>query len=83
MYIYIIIINIISFVLMGIDKSLSKKKKTRISEFTLFLFALLGGAIGSIIGMKLFHHKTKKLEFKIIMSLMLVINIVCIIMYIK
>lgn len=63
---YLIIINIISFLLYGYDKSMAIKGKRRISEYHLLIFSLFGGCIGSIIGMKVFHHKTKKIKFWIL-----------------
>lgn len=71
--IYMIIINIISLILYGIDKHKAKKKKYRISEFTLIIISYLGGAIGAILGMNLFHHKTKKPKFKILIPISLMI----------
>lgn len=82
MYRYLIIINILLFILMGIDKFNSIKKKTRIPEKVLLSLSLLGGSIGGILGMLIFHHKTKKLKFKILFPLFLLINIL-IIIYIK
>ncbi len=63
--IYLIIINLVSFILYGLDKSFSKLKKWRISERGLFLLSLFGGGVGSLIGMILFRHKTKKIKFYI------------------
>ena len=63
---YLFIINIISFLLYGYDKSMAIKGKRRISEYNLLLFSLFGGCVGSIIGMKIFHHKTKKIKFWIL-----------------
>ncbi len=63
---YLIIINVIAFLLYGIDKYLAIKNKRRISEYHLLVLSLFGGCIGSILGMKVFHHKTKKLKFWII-----------------
>ena len=60
---YLISINIITFILYGIDKRLAIKKKNRISEYTLFVFGFFGGCLGAIIGMNIFHHKTKKFKF--------------------
>lgn len=60
---YIIIVNIISFFLMLVDKKRAKKKQWRISEKALFLSALLGGSAGSILGMYLCRHKTKHWYF--------------------
>lgn len=63
--IYLIIINLVSFILYGLDKRFSKLKKWRISERGLFLLSLFGGGVGSLIGMILFRHKTKKIKFYI------------------
>lgn len=62
-YLYVIIINIIGFALMGIDKSRARRKAWRIPEARLFLTALLGGSIGSIAGMYVFRHKTRHWYF--------------------
>lgn len=53
-------INIFAFLLMGYDKKLAKRKKSRISEKTLLMSAFLGGSLGSGIGMLYFRHKTSK-----------------------
>ena len=50
---------------MGIDKSKAKRNAWRIPEATLFLVALLGGAIGSTLGMHFFRHKTKHWYFRL------------------
>lgn len=76
---YLIIINILSFILYGIDKLKAIKKKERISEKTLILIGILGGSIGSLIGMNLFRHKTKKLKFIIFLPLILIIHIIVVI----
>ncbi|MFD4705477.1 DUF1294 domain-containing protein [Gottfriedia sp. NPDC058432] len=60
---YLVIVNIISFAIMGIDKSRAKRKAWRIPERILFLFAIIGGSIGSILGMYYFRHKTKHPKF--------------------
>ena len=61
--IYVTGINILLFVLMGIDKRRAKKKQWRLRESTLFKFCLLGGGVGGILGMLFFHHKTKHMKF--------------------
>lgn len=71
--IYIIVINIVSFLVYGIDKRCAIKNKRRISEHTLFVYSFIGGFIGAILGMKLFHHKTRKLKFYIINILSIII----------
>ena len=62
---YLIIFNIITFVIYGIDKLLAILKKNRISETTLFLCSFIGGGLGAILGMFLFRHKTRKIKFYI------------------
>lgn len=61
---YFVIINIVGFALMGIDKKRAIRGAWRISEASLFLTALLGGALGCTIGMQRFRHKTKHWYFK-------------------
>lgn len=60
---YLLLINIIAFVQMGIDKKRARNKQWRISEARLFLPVLLGGSIGGISGIYFFHHKTKHWYF--------------------
>ena len=73
---YLIIINIFLFILYGIDKLLAIKKKNRISEFSLLLISFLGGSIGSILGMIIFNHKTKKIRFWILNILFTILWII-------
>lgn len=61
---YLIFINLFGFILMGLDKRLAQKSARRIRERTLFLIAILGGSLGSLLGMHEFHHKTKKNAFR-------------------
>lgn len=61
---YIIIVNIVGFVLMGVDKKRAIRGAWRIPEATLFGTALLGGALGCTLGMQHFRHKTKHWYFK-------------------
>ena len=63
MSIYLVSINLISFLTMYIDKKKAKYGRWRIPEKTLLIIALLGGSIGTIAGMYLFRHKTQKLKF--------------------
>ncbi len=78
MIIYLIIINIIAFFVMGEDKRRARIHRWRIQEKVLFVLALVGGAAGSILGMITFHHKTQKIRFAVGMPLILVLNIICI-----
>ncbi|MBO5120868.1 MAG: DUF1294 domain-containing protein [Bacilli bacterium] len=73
--IYLIIINILSLVLMILDKILAIKKKQRISEFHLLTITIFGGSIGTIIGMILAKHKIRKLKFILLVPLSLILHI--------
>ncbi|MEO1816238.1 MAG: DUF1294 domain-containing protein [Acetobacterium sp.] len=61
--IYFIIINLITFIFFWNDKRRSKKEAWRISEKTLMGLCLIGGSIGGLLGMRVFHHKTKHALF--------------------
>ena len=73
--IYILIINIAAFILYGIDKVRAKRGEWRISEKSLFLVALIGGSVGAIVGMHVFHHKTRHWYFRIGLPLILILQI--------
>ena len=73
--VYLIIINLFSFILFFVDKQKSKKGKWRIKENTLHAVGFMGGIIGSIAAMILFRHKTKKPKFIIITIIALLFNI--------
>lgn len=70
---YLLIINIITFIIYGIDKYKSIKHKYRISEKTLIILAILGGSFGAFLGMITFHHKTQKRVFIILIPIILLI----------
>ena len=74
--IYLIIINLIAFLAMYIDKRRAKYGKWRIKEHNLFILALLGGSIGAIAGMYTFRHKTKKMRFVIGFPAILVCEVI-------
>ena len=61
--IYFAVMNVLDFFLMFLDKRLARRHKWRIPEKTLFLLPLLGGSIGALLGMRVFHHKTKHWYF--------------------
>ena len=71
--IYLLIVNLIAFVLYGVDKSRARREKWRIPEATLIGVAAAGGALGAFVGMKVWHHKTKKLKFTILVPLFLIV----------
>ena len=74
---YFIVINILGFASMGIDKRKAQRGAYRIPEATLFAIAFLGGSLGSVLGMTLFRHKTKHWYFKFGMPIILVLQVLC------
>ncbi len=78
--IYFVIINIVGFAVMGIDKRKAVKRSFRIPEATLFIVALIGGSIGSILGMQVFRHKTRHWYFVFGMPAILIIQIALLIL---
>lgn len=60
---YLVLMNIISFLVMGLDKYKAKQNQWRIRESTLFLLVIMGGGLGGVLGMHIFRHKRKKLKF--------------------
>ena len=78
---YLIFINIIGLLSMYLDKYFSKNNMYRISEKSLFFIAILGGSIGSIIGMYQFRHKTKHKQFTIGLPIILFIQLIILMYY--
>ena len=72
---YLAAINVITFLVYGIDKLKAKKGKWRIPEATLLLLAIVGGSIGAWTGMKVWHHKTMHKKFKYGVPMILMIQI--------
>ena len=58
-----VLMSIILFLVMGRDKALSKTRRRRVPEATLFLLAIFGGALGGVLGMQIFRHKTQHPNF--------------------
>ena len=69
------VINLIAFVMYGLDKRYARKGQWRISEATLLTFAALYGALGAFLAMRLFRHKTKHLKFTVTVPLLLILQI--------
>ena len=76
---YVLIMSIIGFLSMYIDKRKAIKHQWRIPEKTLFIIALLGGSIGSNLGMTICRHKTKHWYFVIGMPVILILQIIIVI----
>ena len=81
--IYGAVVNLIGFALMGIDKKRAIRGAWRISEATLFLAAFAGGALGSTLGMHLFHHKTRHWYFRYGMPALFLLQVFAVILYLK
>lgn len=79
---YLALVNFVSFYLMGSDKKKAINRKRRTPEKTLFLWGIIGGSIGSILGMKTFRHKTRHLSFTLGMPLIFLVETTIAIIYI-
>lgn len=74
MKIYYILVNLLTFILFFIDKEKAKRNMWRTKESILLSFIIIGGFVGGILGMYVFRHKTKKLYFKIVALLFLLVH---------
>ena len=79
--IYLGVINLIGFFAMFLDKQKAKRGKWRIPEKTLFWLAVIGGSLGTTLGMHMFRHKTKHWYFKFGMPFILIVQIILIIYF--
>ena len=66
-------VNLLLFILMGMDKRAARRKKWRIPERRLLTLGIIGGGIGGILGMLVFHHKTHRIYF----TICYVVNVFC------
>lgn len=62
--VYVAAVNVVAFVVYGVDKYKAQKAKWRIRESTLLLLAAIGGSAGAWLGMKIWHHKTRHAKFR-------------------
>ena len=76
--IYLLSVNVLAFLMYGLDKLRAKKDKWRIPEKTLLMVAGIGGSIGAFLGMQTFRHKTKHLKFTIGVPVIFVLQIVAV-----
>ena len=79
MYIYLVFINFIGFLIMGIDKNKARKGKWRISEKIIWFFVFIGGALGVYLRMRFFRHKTKHAKFVYGVPLVLLCELICLV----
>ena len=80
--IYLVVINIIGFLAMFIDKQKAKRGSWRIPEKSLFIITFLGGGVGTISGMYLFRHKTRKIYFTVGFPVILISEIALVVYWI-
>ena len=73
--IILLLMNLLAFILYGVDKHKARKGAWRIPEATLLLAAFLGGSLGALLGMEIFRHKTRHWQFKILVPVFLVLHI--------
>ena len=78
---YVVIMNVVGVVIMKADKERAKRGAYRIPEKILFTVSILGGSIGTLVGMYLFRHKTKHWYFVVGMPLILVVHLVLFVYY--
>jgi uncharacterized membrane protein YsdA (DUF1294 family) len=69
--------NLAGFIIVILDKQRARRNKWRIRERTFFLWALAFGAVGILLGMYVFHHKTRHWSFVIGMPLLCLVNFIC------
>lgn len=80
---YLSVMNLIGFFIMGIDKYKARKHAWRIPESTLFIVSFIGGVIGTILGMYVFRHKTRKRYFVYGLPAILVLQIILVLLIMR
>ena len=76
---YLIGINVVTFLVYGLDKWKAKRDAWRISESTLLLLAAAGGSVGALLGMQIFRHKTKHVKFTVGVPVILLVQVALVI----
>jgi uncharacterized membrane protein YsdA (DUF1294 family) len=83
MLIYLAVVNVLAFILYGIDKYKAKHDRWRIREARLIGIALIGGSVGAWLGMRVWHHKTLHKQFKYGIPLILILQVAAVITFIR
>ena len=83
LFVYLIAVNIVAFILYGVDKARAKNRKWRISEKVLLGIAVIGGSVGAILGMLAFHHKTRHWYFRYGLWIILALQIILVLAFYK
>ena len=79
--IWYLVINVVSFVIYGADKKKAERGQWRIPEAILLLLPIIGGSLGALLAMAIFHHKTSHRRFRIIIPLVLAAQVIFVILY--
>lgn len=81
---YLFGVNLLAFIVYGVDKSKARKSRWRIPETALLMLAVVGGSVGAWMGMRVWHHKTLHLKFKYGIPFIFLLQIAfCIYLWIK
>ena len=80
---YLILVNIVTFIVYGIDKLKARKSLWRIREVALLMLAVLGGSIGAWLGMKVWHHKTLHKKFRYGIPAIIIIQLALIVVFLS
>ena len=78
LYLYVAAVNVVTFFIYGLDNSKAKAGQWRIPEAHLIFLAGIGGSVGALLGMRVFHHKTRKPKFYIGVPVILIVQIILI-----
>ena len=81
--IYLVVINVVAFVVYGVDKYKAKRGRWRTPEATLLGLAAIGGSIGAWLGMRVWHHKTMHKKFQYGVPLILIAQIVLVVFILR
>ena len=73
---FLVLVNIIAYVMMLWDKRKARKQEWRVAEATLLILSLIGGAVGLLVGMFTLRHKTRKISFKVVVIIGLIVSII-------
>lgn len=82
LYFYLIAVNVLAFSVYGMDKRKAKANQWRVPESQLLLLAVIGGSVGALLGMRTFHHKTRKPKFYIGVPVILGLQI-CLVVFLR
>lgn len=74
------VLNLITFLVFGFDKLIAGGRARRVPEKVLWLLSVLGGSVGGLLGMFVFHHKTRKLSFQLVMAGIFLIQMILIVL---